>query len=739
VTFAHPLPWWAFGIVVASAAAVAWAAYRRFETSKRRRAALASLRFITLLLLVVFLMQPVARTPDDEARDAVVPILVDQSRSMSIQDETEGRRIDRARSVVRDTLLPMLGPRFRVEVLGFGDALAPASAETFGASARRSDLSGALAAVRERYRGRALAGIVLVSDGGDTSGASARSAEAGPPVFPVPIGSRTVGRDREVLSVTAAEAVLDGSRIDLAVSAVSHGHGTAPIELRLLENGRPVEVRRVAPAAEGAPAREVFHVSPGRGAPTVYTVEIPSASGELVPENNRRSVLVEPPSRRRRVLLVQGAPGFEHSFLKRAWAGDSGLEVDSVVRKGQNEEGHDTFYVQAARARGTALAEGYPAKADGLFAYDALVLANVEASQLTRAQLGATREFVARRGGGLLVLGAHSFLRRGLVDTPVEEALPLDLNDRGRGVLPASSVTDARGPHRVSLTRAGEAHPIMQLGATIEETRKRWSAAPALASVVPLGGARPGASVLAATAGPGGSPRALVAVQRFGDGRSMIFTGEAAWRWRMLLPSSDRSYDTFWRQAVRWLALPAMDPVAIVPPAGASAGDSLAITVLVRNAAFEPAADATVDVRVTRPDGRLDELRAAPDAAPDGQARYVGRYRADQAGVYRVSAEVLRDGQPVTVAPSAFLVGGADLEMTDPRVNLLVLQRVALASGGRVIAPGDASDLVDDLLANVPAATLMVRRDLWHTGWSFIAILALLAAEWVLRRRWGLR
>jgi hypothetical protein len=107
--------------------------------------------------------------------------------------------------------------------------------------------------------------------------------------------------------------------------------------------------------------------------------------------------------------------------------------------------------------------------------------------------------------------------------------------------------------------------------------------------------------------------------------------------------------------------------------------------------------------------------------------------------VYRVSAEVRRDGQPVPVASSAFLVGGADLEMTDPRVNLLVLQRVALASGGRVIAPGDAPDLVDDLLANVPAATLMVRRDLWHTGWSFIAILALLAAEWVLRRRWGLR
>lgn len=739
MTFAHPLPWWAIGLVVVSAAAVAWAAYRRFEASTSRRATLTALRFVTLMLLVIFLMQPVARRADEDARDAVVPVLVDESRSMGIQDADGLRRIDRARSVVRDDLLPALEPRFKVEVLGFGDALAAESPETLSASARRSDLAAALAAVRERYRGRALAGIVLVSDGGDTSGAGAQGAEGGPPVFPLPIGSGTVGRDREVLSVTAAEAVLDDSRIDLAVSAVSHGHGTAPIELRLLENGRPVEVRRVAPAAEGSPVREIFHVSPGRGAPGVYTVEIPAASGELVPENNTRSVLVQPPSRPRRVLLVQGAPGFEHSFLKRAWAGDQGLEVDSVVRKGQDDQGRDTFYVQAARARSGALAAGYPRQREELFVYDALVLANVEAAQLTRAQLEATRDFVGRRGGGLIVLGAHSFLRRGLVDTPIEEALPLELTDRGRGVLPASSRPDGRSLNRVSLTPAGEAHPIMQLAGTIEETRKRWNATPALASVAPLGGPRPGASVLAATAGPGGSARALVAVQRFGDGRSMLFTGEAAWRWRMLLPSSDRSYDTFWRQAVRWLALPATDPVAIVPPAGASPGDPLTLGVLVRDAAFEPVRDAIVDVRVTTPDGRLEHLRAAADASADAPGRYVAHYRADQPGVYRVAADVRRDSAAAAVAASAFLVGGADLEMTDPRVNLLVLQRVALASGGRLIGPGDAAALVEDLLAAVPAATLSIRRDLWHNGWSFAAIVALLALEWVLRRRWGLR
>jgi hypothetical protein len=45
--------------------------------------------------------------------------------------------------------------------------------------------------------------------------------------------------------------------------------------------------------------------------------------------------------------------------------------------------------------------------------------------------------------------------------------------------------------------------------------------------------------------------RPLVAVQRYGQGRSMIFAGEASFRWRMQLPSEDHTFELFWRQAAR--------------------------------------------------------------------------------------------------------------------------------------------------------------------------------------------
>jgi uncharacterized membrane protein len=733
VTFANALPSWALLLVLVIIAGVSWLAYARFAAAARRRNALIALRFITLALLVLFLLRPIRRS-DDGMHDVVVPVLVDASRSMSIEDADGQRRIDRARDLVVHTLVPVLAPHFQIEVLAFGDGLKATAPGDLAATGRRSDLAGAIAAVEDRYRGRPVAGIVLISDGGDTS--ASPLPERMPPVYALGVGSLTVGRDREVLSVTAAEAIFDDSRIDLAVSAVSHGHGTEPIALQLLENGRPIEVRRVAPVADGVPVRAVFQVTPARGPATVYTVEVPVTAGELVPENNTRSVLVQPPSRVRHVLFVEGAPGFEHSFLKRAWADDPGLDVDSIVRKGKNEQGADTFYIQASQSRTDSLTSGYPTRVEDLFAYDAVVLANVESSHLTREQQEMTRAFVGQRGGGLLVLGARSFVKPGLVGTPLEEVLPLQLSNRGDAVLPASS----RGMNRVTLTPAGESHPVMQLGAGLGDVRRRWDATPALASTVPLGGPRPGASVLAVTGGAGGGARALVAVQRYGEGRSMVFTGEASWRWRMLLPSSDRSYDTFWRQVVRWLAIASTDPVAMTLPAGGSPGDMLPVRVAVRNGAFVPQTDTAVDVRVTSPDGHVDSLRAAAARDDqDGIGGYMTRFRPDSPGVYRVSVVARRGSTVLASASEAMLVGGADLEMTDPRLNRQLLQRIALASGGRVVAPGDGSSILEGLRAGLPAARLAATHDLWHNYWSFAAIMILLGAEWLLRRRWGLR
>jgi uncharacterized membrane protein len=732
--FAVALPWWALLLLACGVCAIAWASYsgKVVGLPRGQRAALTVLRALTLLLIVACLLRPVRVMPPDRSSDVVVPVLVDVSRSMGLADASGQQRVDAARALLDREIMPALAGRFVPEIWTFGDTLARAdSSQALTPTAARSDLSGALRTLRDRYRDHKVAAAIVLSDGGDTGAQDAASAlEPGMvPVYAVGLGDSQITNDREVLDVSAGEMAVADSSVDISVMAVNRGSAAA-FDLRLLENGRPIDLKRVD-ASEG-PVRAVFTVAPPRETPAVYTVEIPAAPNERVLENNRRAVLVEPAPRRRSVLMIEGAPGFEHSFIKRALAADSELELDSVVRKGRDARGSATYFVQAAEARAPRLAAGFPQERSALYAYDAIVLANVEADALSRAQLQMVADFVDVRGGGLVVLGAKSFVQQGFAGTPLDAALPLRLTERGGGVVRVSA--DGATRYSVTLTPDGESHPIMRIGTG--GAAERWAALPALSGAASLGALRPGAQALAIVRTPDGA-RPLVAVQRFGQGRSLVFTGEASWRWRMQMPSDDRTYELFWRQAVRWVGGGAPDRVSVAAPPGLVPGSTAQISVDVRNEDFAPVTDAQVSVSVTSPGGAVHDGRAA--AVDPRAGRYASEFRVDDPGVYRVRASTVGGQQRATAAERWFLVGGADLEMADPRLNTQVLQRIAAATGGRYLAPDDVPELASMLQSVQPEAAAPELRELWHNPWIFATLMLLLAAEWILRRRWGLR
>jgi uncharacterized membrane protein len=737
--FASPPPWWLALLVAAGIAAVAFYSYRRplVPLSPAQRASLIALRVLSLAALVLFLSRPIVLLPPAASGDIVVPILVDTSRSMRVADADGEPRIARAAAILARQLIPGITAQAKAEVFSVGDAAVPADPQKLTADARRTDLTGALAAIRDRYRGRRVPGIVLLSDGADT-GQAARTAAPGPPVFTVGIGAADGLQDREVLGIDAADPRLDQASIDLRVSAISYGYGRAPFQLRVLANGRLLDSRRIVPNADGSPIDQVFTVSPDPLNPTVYSAEITAETNEPITENNSRSVLINPAGRKRRILALEGAPGYDHSFLSRALTQDPGLELDSVIRKGRNDEGDATFIVQASGGRARTLTLGFPANREALYNYDALLIANVEGDFFTRAQLTTAAEFVSERGGGLLVMGGRSFAQRGLIGTPLEEVLPVELNDRGAGLGRASLGEDIPAVHNaVVVTPEGLNHPIMRIGATPEESRKLWTALPTLAASAPLGGPRPGASILAVTAAPSGVVLPLVAVQRYGRGRSMVFAGEASWRWRMMQPSTDRSYDFFWRQAVRWLASGAPDPVSASVPETAEPGDAVEIAVDARDRAFTPVGDAAVEATLTPPGGEPKPVALRPSAGAAG--RFVAAFTPAEAGLYRVHAEARRGQEPLGAADRWFYVGGADREFADPRLNEGFLRRIARETGGQYLRASEAAKVVSLLQQAVPQNLEPERRDLWHEPWAFAIMIVLLSAEWILRRRWGLR
>ena len=88
----------------ATAVLLGWLAYARVPIKLRRgsRIGLSALRALTLILLIAILLRPVVMVPPAAAKNSVLPVLVDISRSMRLHDSEGPSRLERAQAIVRD-------------------------------------------------------------------------------------------------------------------------------------------------------------------------------------------------------------------------------------------------------------------------------------------------------------------------------------------------------------------------------------------------------------------------------------------------------------------------------------------------------------------------------------------------------------------------------------------------------------------------------------------------------------
>ena len=288
IRFAYSPPAWAWVLGGAVIVLLALGVYRaaRARLSATRWTLLVMLRAITLVVVALILLRPVRLEPAAAATGRAVAIVVDDSRSMQLPD-AQGieTRLQRARQLVAGRLRPLLEGDFDVRVFAVSDSVREIPSEdALTGNGRASDLGGAVTAMAERAAAGEFVGMVLVSDG-----AASTPLPGGPgalPVFALGVGAAGGVIDREVRDVSVSDVSVVDSFAEVTANLVSHG-ARDTVDVRLLENGRPLEVRQVRLPGNSQPVRERFRVAPSRTAATVYTAELAEATGELTPANNR--------------------------------------------------------------------------------------------------------------------------------------------------------------------------------------------------------------------------------------------------------------------------------------------------------------------------------------------------------------------------------------------------------------------------------------------------------------------
>jgi uncharacterized membrane protein len=741
LAFESSLPSWSLWLLAAGLAAITLALYRkRFAVSVSptlpvwKRTALVSLRSLFFALLVTVLFRPVLHVSTVLPRENIAAILIDDSKSMAIQDTGQQSRLDAVKQVLNPkggTLLADVERRFQTRLFRFSrDIKRLNSLEELQPEGTGTSLEASLESVLKEFGPAPLASVVLFTDGADNVSKNLKSVlsqyqSRKIAVNVVAVGQTNLERDVELVQVSSPEKILPDSIVTAVVSLRNTGYSGKKVVVEVRESGKLVHSVGVTLGGKDEAQLVELNLAPkGKGLKS-YTVSVAPQPGEMITLNNSQELLLNVEDSKPKILYLEGTPRWEFKFIREALQPDKNLQLLSLLRTSGNK-----FYRQGIETEDN-LASGFPSAKEELFQYKGLMIGSIEASFFTAEQLKMIGDFVSERGGGLMMLGGrHSFDAGKYGTTSIADLLPVNLGQKATG----SSFVVA--PVKFKLSSYGKTHLVTRLVVDERENEKRWNALPQIGEFNWITSVKPGAIVLASGDGSYGNA-ILLAAHRYGRGRVMAFMAASSWRWQMEMPHEDDSHEIFWRQALRWLVSSSPDPVSLeLDRSVYQQEDIVTFNVEVNDPSFDRLNDAEVVARVTSPAGGRTDVPLKWIVRKDGV--YAGEWRPSEKGNYRVEVSATRQGKDIGRAEQFFLVGESNAEFYGAGQNKPLLSRIAAETGGKYYTLDGLKDLPEEMTYTEHPGSIPRALPLWDMPILLFLFCLFLIAEWALRKRQGM-
>jgi len=756
-------------------------ARRAARLSPARRVGLWILRIAVAALVLVALSDPRTRTEEVSTHPPVVPVLLDVSQSMALpaseRDQLVGDQRDRVASARKaiDEIKAELGKTHTVRVYAFSD-----SPEFLAELELGKDPAAFMKGVAVKPEGRAsyvgssitkvlaqlgsdkVAAAIVLSDGRLTGGTKLehvareilKARNAMIPVHAVTLGSRhplvdlgidevTVGSDASLGDVLTFHVNISNQLSDSLDTTIGLLHRDAnvkddpwksvpgyPRRLKGVKRGKSTIDLSMIPEIEG---KRGFRIELG----------IPVDRREVDATNNAAEVTVRIVKRTLRVLVICGEPQREYFYMVPALLRDPIIQLSTFLQAA------DVDYTQ----QGNEVIERLPTALDAWVKYDVVLLYDVDPNGLSVQQIAGIEHMVAKGGGLLVVAGRAQGLAK-LIQVhaaKVRGLLPVEID---KNLHPNHDAVYDK-PFTVERTVQGRRHPIMFVSSDPGTNETVWKTFPKLYWRHPIVRAKVKAITLLKTAG---GDDCLMAVQRYGEGAVFCSALDSLWLWRY--PHESYDYDRFWTRAIRYLGesrlTGAQQQVALGTRKQVYApGEPVVIELQVLDPALMlQLKNERVSVQVTAPGDEKFYVALTADAS--GLPVYRGGYAPRRVGTMQLHAsqaapEGDSSGKPLFDVTHGFEVKLRPLELARTDANYEGMRKLAETTEGLHFcaepnfdgARGDLGlDELKELPAKIDPTPLKLTEEyplrLWD-GWTLVILfVALAAAEWSLRKWWGL-
>ncbi len=387
--------------------------FPRYAFRRRRDIASLFLRALILALLVLAL----AGLQNVQAVDRLAVIfLVDASDSMG------GNREDSQLAYMREAL-GAKQPDDEWAALLFGENAVPETdfgvaddIESFASIPQTTgtDIANAIQTALSMFPPDVSRRIVILSDGqattGDAIARAQRAAVAGVDISYAPM-FRAAAPEARITSIDAPSRVAENQSFDISIGI--EAEAASPATLLIFSGGRLIHEEELALQA-GETRYSLTQAGEKSGFLDFTAQIVVPGEHDNFNQNNQLGAFsqVLGPAR----ALLVSADEAETQYLLPALE-NAGLVVD-LAPPGK-----------------------LPVKMGDLANYKSVILANVPAAELGRAQMSLLDQFVSDIGGGLVMIGGpQSYAPGGYYQTPLERTLPLDMQIKDQKRLPQLTI-----------------------------------------------------------------------------------------------------------------------------------------------------------------------------------------------------------------------------------------------------------------------------------------------------------
>jgi hypothetical protein len=706
--------------VVAALLVFSFIVYRRTfpPVSPFKRVLLLVLRIAAFLLLGLLLINPVLVSTRIERKKPIILVLLDYSRSMGTRDVAGKTRIEAAagalgglrRAQSRDR-------RLEIETIPFAGTLAASTAPAdtaIAADGEGTDVWGALEAAQRRYRSSNVAAIVLLTDGRITRGMMTSGEDIMVPVYTIGFGDTLEGADIAVDEVIHDRIAYKGTKVSIEVVISAAGFRGKSFEVRLLDGGTLKDSAVLAVQRDSEIITASLSYVPEQEGEHKLTVEVPPVAGERQNENNLEQFRIDVLKDKIRILYIDQFPDWNMTFARNFVQRTKRLEIEEVTwmpNRGFTIDPGSRSWV-------------FPSNAGGLAGYDLVIVSDDAKLFDVKQNVEAVMSYVRGGGAMLFLADENSPLARANAFELLQPLLPVRGMGRPRVEYGESSVrlsTDAvDDPASSMLAEDNGLEALPPLTGRIAE-------------IAPTSGAR---VPLLLDGGKMDLP--FLATGPQGEGLTSVILGFPLWRWKLAGEEGRRIYESFFGGLVQYLAEGAKTPGLALDADRTvyRTGDRIALSACIGQRRLPEGVNGEIRKKGSGGDIPVRTTIFEPDP------RRKGCYRAEleplPPGEYLVNAsEVTRAGGGLTGATS-FSVVPISVEFLKTARDASFLAQIAAATGGAYLEGSQLPDLVNRLRFKERLVELRDVRELRGSILIFIGIVVLLAAEWILRKAWGL-